>query len=188
MESRWVAMESWSFSTVISAQEVGPLLEQQQVLLQLDGVDTYADIIINGEKVAETSNFHRCVPSLHAAISHVDRAMQLATMVSPVLLVAAAGAAVQHQHSIRCIPTCTLHFQPRVPVIAKYKNRSSSCKHADRECSQSPPLNSGSNKLYQSPTLNKLIPVVAPQPASIACFLLLLSRHAGSGPYQSSPI
>lgn len=70
-------MESWTFSTVISAQEVSTLLEQQQVVLQLDGVDTYADVIVNGEKVFETINFHRfvayqqlCLPStathLHA--------------------------------------------------------------------------------------------------------------------------
>lgn len=52
-------MESWTFSTVISAQEVSGLLEQQQVLLQLDGVDTYADVLLNGEKVAATTNFHR---------------------------------------------------------------------------------------------------------------------------------
>jgi hypothetical protein len=52
-------MESWTFSTVISAQEVAGLLEQQQVLLQLDGVDTYADVLLNGEKVAATTNFHR---------------------------------------------------------------------------------------------------------------------------------
>jgi hypothetical protein len=70
IESRWVAMESWTFSTTISAQEVAGLLEQQQVLLQLGGVDTYADVLINGEEVAYTTNFHRyvCVsarPHLH---------------------------------------------------------------------------------------------------------------------------
>lgn len=62
IESRWVAMESWTFSTSISAQEVGSLLEQQQVLLQLDGVDTYADVLINDVEVAKTTNFHRCGP------------------------------------------------------------------------------------------------------------------------------
>jgi hypothetical protein len=52
-------MESWTFSTSLSAQEVAGLLEQQQVLLQLDGVDTFADVLVNGEHVANTTNFHR---------------------------------------------------------------------------------------------------------------------------------
>lgn len=66
VESRWVAMETWTFSTVISAKEVATLLEQQQVLLQLDGVDTYADVLINGQQVTKTTNFHRCEPrSVH---------------------------------------------------------------------------------------------------------------------------
>jgi hypothetical protein len=60
VESRWVAMESWTFNTVISAAEVTSLLKQQQVLLQLDGVDTYADVLLNGKQVAQTTNFHRC--------------------------------------------------------------------------------------------------------------------------------
>lgn len=59
-------MESWTFSTSISAQEVGSLLEQQQVLLQLDGVDTYADVLINDVEVAKTTNFHRCVGAIGA--------------------------------------------------------------------------------------------------------------------------
>lgn len=66
IESRWVATESWTFSTSISAQEVGSLLEQQQVLLQLDGVDTYADVLINDVEVAKTTNFHRCVGAIGA--------------------------------------------------------------------------------------------------------------------------
>jgi len=61
-------MESWTFSTVISAQEVSSLLEQQQVVLQLDGVDTYADVIVNGEKVLETINFHRFVAQQHICL------------------------------------------------------------------------------------------------------------------------
>lgn len=68
MESRWVAMETWTFSTTISPRDVDALLQQQQVVLQLDGVDTYADVFINGGKVAETVSFHRCV--------HVARAVQ----------------------------------------------------------------------------------------------------------------
>lgn len=63
IESRWVAMESWTFSTVISAEDVDALLQQQQVLLQLDGVDTYADVFINDQDVLKTTNFHRSVPA-----------------------------------------------------------------------------------------------------------------------------
>ena len=60
-------MESWTFSTVISAQEVAALLGQQQVLLQLDGVDTYADVLLNDERVTETTNFHRCACCMEGA-------------------------------------------------------------------------------------------------------------------------
>lgn len=67
MESRWVTMESWTFSTVIRTQEVAALLGQQQVLLQLDGVDTYADVLLNGKKVAATTNFHRWAAAQTAA-------------------------------------------------------------------------------------------------------------------------
>jgi hypothetical protein len=69
-------MESWTFSTSISAQEVASLLEQQQVLLQLDGVDTYADVLINGEEVTKTTNFHRCacmpIAAQHSIPQHAE--------------------------------------------------------------------------------------------------------------------
>jgi beta-mannosidase len=70
LESRWVAMETWTFTTTISAAEADALLAQVQVVLQLDGVDTYADVSLNGQKVFSTNSFHRrvCRRAVHVCV------------------------------------------------------------------------------------------------------------------------
>lgn len=59
-EARWVALETWTFKAAISAEEAAQLAANEQVLLYLGGVDTFATISINDEQVLETDNFHRC--------------------------------------------------------------------------------------------------------------------------------
>ncbi len=61
MDSRWVAFETWKFAVEITAEESARLASQDQVVLFLGGVDTIADVAVNGHTVSTTNNFHRFV-------------------------------------------------------------------------------------------------------------------------------
>jgi hypothetical protein len=57
LETRWVALDTWTFAAAFSA---GPaIFEKQQVVLVLNGIDTIADVSVNGKKVAAVDNYHR---------------------------------------------------------------------------------------------------------------------------------
>lgn len=72
MDSRWVAFEEWTFSVDISAEETAKLASQEQVVLFLGGVDTIANVTVNGQLVLQTNNFHRSVVLIVSCInSHV---------------------------------------------------------------------------------------------------------------------
>eukprot|EP00775_Hariotina_reticulata_P003140 gene3140-3417_t len=58
-ESRWVAYETWTFNTSFTAEEAAQLSSQEKVILYLGGLDTFADVAINGQKLLEANNFHR---------------------------------------------------------------------------------------------------------------------------------
>lgn len=54
-----MALDTWTFAAGFS---VGPaIFEKQQVVLVLNGIDTIADISVNGKKVAAVDNYHRWV-------------------------------------------------------------------------------------------------------------------------------
>ncbi len=59
LETRWVALEAWNFTAVFSA--TASQLAHTDVVLFLGGVDTFGDVILNGQHVATTDNFHRYV-------------------------------------------------------------------------------------------------------------------------------
>lgn len=56
-----MAYDIWSFSTTFSAAEAAALAREKQVVLFLGGVDTVADVMLNGHQLLRTDNFHRCV-------------------------------------------------------------------------------------------------------------------------------
>lgn len=59
IDSRWVAFDTWKFTVEISAEETAKLASQDQIVLFLGGVDTIADVAVNGQLVLATNNFHR---------------------------------------------------------------------------------------------------------------------------------
>lgn len=50
-------MDTWTFAAAFSVPS--SVLEKQQVLLVLNGIDTIADVMVNGQHVAAVDNYHR---------------------------------------------------------------------------------------------------------------------------------
>ncbi|WIA22744.1 hypothetical protein OEZ86_009703 [Tetradesmus obliquus] len=61
LATRWVALDTWSFSLIFdgSSPAMQQLRSQKQVLLKLGGVDTFASVMLNGKEILEANNFHR---------------------------------------------------------------------------------------------------------------------------------
>lgn len=57
VELRWVALQEWTFERQINVSE--ELLAAKQLDLLLSGVDTVADIRLNGEQLLSTDNAFR---------------------------------------------------------------------------------------------------------------------------------
>lgn len=57
LETRWAALDTWTFAAAFSVPEA--VYNKQQVMLVLNGIDTIADVIVNGQKVAAVDNYHR---------------------------------------------------------------------------------------------------------------------------------
>jgi hypothetical protein len=70
-ESRWIAYETWIFNTTFTAEEATELSTQEKVILYLGGLDTFADVAMNGQKLLEANNFHRSVERLKHDMQHV---------------------------------------------------------------------------------------------------------------------
>ena len=56
-ELKWTGDTAWTFSNQFAASY--EFLESQHVVLLVDGLDTVADILINGKKVHSTNNAFR---------------------------------------------------------------------------------------------------------------------------------
>jgi beta-mannosidase len=59
-------LDTWTFAAAFSVEQA--VLSKQQILLVLNGIDTIADVIVNGRKVAAVDNYHRWVKA--AAVQH----------------------------------------------------------------------------------------------------------------------
>lgn len=72
LTTRWVALDSWTFSLDFDASEpaLAPLLAAKQVLLKLDGIDTFATVSLNGKPILEADNFHRCGSMQQMGVPH----------------------------------------------------------------------------------------------------------------------
>lgn len=57
-------MDTWTFEKKFTIP--ADLLQQTNVDLLLNGVDTVADVVVNGKLVSTVQNFHRCVQSFAA--------------------------------------------------------------------------------------------------------------------------
>lgn len=61
--SRWVAAETWTFSTTFTSNDPGiaAVVASQAIQLRFDGLDTFATVELNGQEVLAANNFHRYV-------------------------------------------------------------------------------------------------------------------------------
>lgn len=57
LETRWVALDTWTFSAEFTPSD--RVLAKSNVDLVLHGVDTFATVTLNGKPLAELENFHR---------------------------------------------------------------------------------------------------------------------------------
>ena len=57
LETRWVALDTWTFASTFTPSAA--VMAKSNVELVLNGVDTFATVTLNGAVVAELENFHR---------------------------------------------------------------------------------------------------------------------------------
>jgi beta-mannosidase len=58
-ESRWVALDYWTFATNFSSSSLKDLKGFRDVVLSFDGIDTFANITLNGKLLATVDSYYR---------------------------------------------------------------------------------------------------------------------------------
>lgn len=78
-ESRWVALDYWTFATNFSSSSLKGF---KDVVLSFDGIDTFANITLNGKLLATVDSYYRWAPLQQecAATSSSGRIDQLAVV------------------------------------------------------------------------------------------------------------
>ena len=61
VHSRWVAKETWTFSTTFATSDpsTAAVFASSAVQLRFDGLDTFATVQLNGKTILTANNFHR---------------------------------------------------------------------------------------------------------------------------------
>lgn len=67
-----MALDSWTFSRTFSGAtpEVAELREEAMAVLRLRGVDTFAEVTLNGHHLLSANNFHRRGARLRCRCQH----------------------------------------------------------------------------------------------------------------------
>ena len=68
---KWVGKQNWDYKLIFKPEKY--IFEQKQIFIRFEGVDTYSDIFLNGQKVLSTNNmFHEWTVNIKPILKRDD--------------------------------------------------------------------------------------------------------------------